>query len=528
MIAIIKKEKRFLTILFMFSLLMRALVFGCYLSKENRFWQVDSATYHCVATSITNGQGISKTDGSPVFYRVPGYPLFVAAVYSLFGHEKTAPLWIQIFIASLLPLLIFLLSLVLFPKFLLLARIASLYSAVHLGLVLYAGFFMTETLFLFFFLLFMLFFMPVCHLFFCKSPETGWLPREKMLLNQYPGNLYLPNPVCTSTPFIELYEKMYGDDVQQMLIITSTDKQIFKDRQQGFQYLVWAGLFLGCASLVRPVGHYLLPLAVLLILFSHDYWREKCAKSLFFIIAWLVPVSFWLVRNYMLVGYLFFHSLPGGHFLYFSAARVIAQEKNISYEQACQVIHKKVHKREHAFKKEHHRLPNEFEHCVMQEKLAVSYFKQYPLTALKLWLTDIFRTTFSLYSAELLYLESGRPEFDYFSSGRSLCSMIKRYLFPATDKLWLRVVIFADIVSMLFMWLGCLLFFLAAFAKRRISLLCVTGRVVLFMKFFMIIALAGGYARMRLPIEPLIMLFAWHFWLYFFGAIKSHFSHEQH
>ncbi|MBX9830373.1 hypothetical protein K2X40_00305 [Candidatus Babeliales bacterium] len=528
MIAIFKKEKNFLTLLFLFSFVIRALVFFCYLSKENRFWQADSATYHQLATSIAAGKGVANANGDPAFYRVPGYPVFLAVHYALFGQEKTIALWFQVLIASLLPILIFFLSLALFPKMLVLARVASLYSAVHLGLVLYAGFFMTETLFLFFFLLFMLFFLPVNHLFFCSSPENGSLPPEKNWMNRIAGSLFLPRPACTGASFLELYEKMYGDDVENMYTMTRADKKLFECRQHVFQRLAWAGFFLGVASMVRPVGHYLLPLSMLMIFLSHDYWREKCAKSLLFIMAWIVPVSFWLLRNYMLVGQIFLHSLPGGHFLYFSAARVVAHEQHISYERAREVVHKKVRKREHAFKKEYHRVPNEYEHCAMQEKLAIGYFKHYPLTSLKLWLTDMFRTKFSLYSAELLYLESGRPEFDYFAPGRSWFSMIKRYLFPATNKLWLRAVIFVEIMSMLFMLLGFVLFVLSGFFRRRVSMICITSRVLPFMAFFIVISLAGGYARMRLPIEPFIILFAWHFWLYFFGIIKSHISHEQH
>ena len=162
---ILGKQKYFLVGLFLFSFLIRALVFQCYLSKQKNYWQVDSNTYHHIAVSLAGGQGISVHD-QPNFYRLPGYSVFLALYYKLFGVDTKNVLWLQVFLASFIPLLIFFLSLVLFPSCLVLAKIASFYSAIHLGLVLYSGFFMTESLFLIFLLLFSILFFASNHLFF--------------------------------------------------------------------------------------------------------------------------------------------------------------------------------------------------------------------------------------------------------------------------------------------------------------------------------------------------------------------------
>jgi 4-amino-4-deoxy-L-arabinose transferase-like glycosyltransferase len=289
------------------------------------------------------------------------------------------------------------------------------------------------------------------------------------------------------------------------------------DGDVAIKNMLWAGLFLGLASLFRPVGHYLLVLAGFMLLFSHDSWRRKLVKFITFAIAWFLPVSFWLIRNVLLTGHLFFHTLPGGHFLYLSAARVVMHTQQRSYKEARQYLHDEV--RQELDKKEHelgHPLL-EIESCKVHEQLAITYFKQHPLIALKNWYTDMLRTMFSLYSAELLYLESGRQPIDYFKKERSLWDMIKRYLFPQTDSWILRGIVWLEILTFLMTIVGfCCYIVLALWCalRRKFELLCVLCKGLPFMVLFIVIALSGGYARMRLPIEPLLIIQSFSFLLY--------------
>lgn len=203
----ISKEKRFLGLLLGISLAVRALIFSGYLGKEWRFWQVDSSGSHHVGVALAQGNGFTQADGKPKFLRLPGSPLFIAASYSLLGPSVQKMLWAQIVQASLIPLLIFILTIFLFPGHVLLARMTGLYSSLHLGLVLYSGFVMSESLFLFFFLLFLCFLIPWLHPFPCIKKKQH-------------GNLFI------------------------------------------------AGFMLGCASIIRPVGLYLVLLSSALIIAS--------------------------------------------------------------------------------------------------------------------------------------------------------------------------------------------------------------------------------------------------------------------
>src|SRR3989339_25843 len=114
MIKFLRANKSFLICLFLFSFLIRVVVFIAYLSKNENFWQIDSNTYHEVATQIADGKGVSTLQGAPNFYRLPGYPIFLAIYYKTFGVDKKNVLWLQIFLAAFIPLLVFMLSLALF------------------------------------------------------------------------------------------------------------------------------------------------------------------------------------------------------------------------------------------------------------------------------------------------------------------------------------------------------------------------------------------------------------------------------
>jgi 4-amino-4-deoxy-L-arabinose transferase-like glycosyltransferase len=430
-----KKHAWIVGAIFALGLIVRVLVFNCYLKHDVNYWQVDSLAYQSVAKSIAAGKGISTLTGAPNFHRLPGYSLYLAVFNKYFGPSPEPALWAQVALGALIPVLIFFLSLILFSGQLLLASAAGFYAAIHLGLVLYSGFLMTETLFILVFLAFLLFFFA-----------------------------HQDNP----------------------------------------KRLAAAGVLLGIASLIRPVGHYVIVLALIILMLQRSHSMVKLRNSILMFLGWLIPVSMWLARNYLLLGHLFFHTLPGGHFLNLSASRVVMQTEGISYQQARRRVategHKEVRKEAKKLKKK--RL-SEIERCYVYERLARNHFMAHPLIALKFWLTDIFRTTFSLYSAELLYLDSGRKQVDYFAANRTFADMFKRYLMPQTDNKLLRVIIWLEIILCILLLFGCL---------RATWLMLWRGEyglwvtIASFIALFLVISLAGGYARMRLPIEPFLII----------------------
>jgi len=529
MTSVVREQKSFLIALFSIALLIRACVFYGYLAKDNRYWQVDSNTYNQVAIGISQNKGIALPDGKLNFYRVPLYPIFLSLYYKLFGVDTKNVLWLQVVLAAFIPVLIFLLSLTLFPNNLMLAKIASLYSTFHIGLVLYAGFFMTETLFIFLFLLFAILFFRSLRFFERKNESIAWIPDQvgddvackfsnnKRLLKNQSFLSFLPDPIETSQDFVSFQELMGPSHYTRKYAL---DCLIETPEQKNMQRLLLAGFFLGLASLVRPVGHYLIILSCIILLCSHGYLRDKLARCYALFLGWIVPVLFWLLRNYMLLGAIFFHTLPGGHFLYLSAARVAMHVKHCSYQEARDSLKQEVNgliTEEEKIKK---RDLNEIERCRVHEKLAVKYFCMRPLLSIKFWLTDMMRAGLSLYSAELLYLESGRKDIDYFKKDRTIWSMFERYLFPETSSWLLKILIVIEILFYFFILLGFVLGFVAMVRAHGEH----TGawlKTLPYMFLFILISLAGGYARMRLPIEPFLIILSFSFWVSYVQKINK-------
>lgn len=520
MIEVIKKYRWFLIGLFAFALFIRAAIFVGYLSKNQNFWQVDSNTYHLIAEQIAQEHGICADPGHPNFYRLPGYPLLLATFYKIFGPDTKNVLWMQIIIAALIPLLIFLLGCILFPQNILIAKAAGIYSSVHIGYVLYSGFFMAESLFIFLFLIFAILFLSSVHLFFCFQNKCNCQEDYGFF-----RHLSLPDPIATSEPYLMLFDDVFENEQQNIIQCTCQETELIKSSRN----LLGAGFALGLASLVRPVGHYLILLSILILIFSNETWIQKISKSFTLFCGWLFPVIFWLARNFILTGHIFFHTLPGGHFLYFSASRIVMHECNCSFDQAKDMLRKQVDTLVAEKEQTQNKKLSEIEQCYIREDLAKQYFKKYPALAIKLWLTDILRTATSLYSAELLYIESGRKEFDYFNAKRTIKSMVYKYLVPQTTKAWLKWLIRLEIFMFLLLILGLFFGFLTTAFRciknwdseiNRIDL-CSWLRSLAFATLFIVIGLAGGYARMRLPAEAFLIILSMSFWIPIFTKLKE-------
>lgn len=490
-----------LALLVVAAFAFRAVVFWGYLAHDNRYWQVDTATYETLAQELAVNNRFATPDGTPNVYRLPGYPLFLATVYKVVNNPLAA-LWVQIFLASFIPLLVFFLAGVLFPGRRRTAWAAALITTVHLGYVLYAGFMMTETLFLLFFLGFLIVFFRVALLAGRRNPKHS----DSVICSNSTSaarfyDLLALNPAARGQAFVQFYDDMIEPEIAYACCMRHPEDS------DGLE-IFFAGMLLGLASLIRPVGHYLMIVAAVILLFAGRDRFKQLGECVVLSFGWFVVVGAWLLRNALLFGHVFFHTLPGGHFLYLSAARVVAADQNISYQKARAQLRSIIQEREAAAIENMGRKLDQYEVCSLHEKLAIETFRHAPLTALKFWVQDMARTTLSLYSAELLYLESARNQIPYFATGRPIKDWFMRYLQPQTDKLWLKILIWSETLFHLLLLLGTTLFCVRALLRRSYRAVNVFWLVMPFAALFVVLALSGGYARMRLPMEFLMIILA--------------------
>ena len=106
----------------------------------------DGKDYDALGLSLAGGSGFAM-HGVPNTSRPPGYPFFLAALYMIFGHSYAAVKIAQSLLGALTCLVIFLIGERLFSRRV--GVIAATLAAVYPFLVLYTGFLLSETLFVF-------------------------------------------------------------------------------------------------------------------------------------------------------------------------------------------------------------------------------------------------------------------------------------------------------------------------------------------------------------------------------------------
>ncbi|HEX3559043.1 MAG TPA: glycosyltransferase family 39 protein [Pyrinomonadaceae bacterium] len=91
-----------LAALFLLALLMRCWAVTFYPAEQVN----DAADYHRLAADLARGLGYVNAAGAPTAWRPPGYPAFLAVVYSIFGASIRAATLTQALLGSLTVLLL--------------------------------------------------------------------------------------------------------------------------------------------------------------------------------------------------------------------------------------------------------------------------------------------------------------------------------------------------------------------------------------------------------------------------------------
>ncbi|MCK4650885.1 hypothetical protein KAT08_01795 [Candidatus Babeliales bacterium] len=464
LIAILKKEKRFLLFLFLFSFFIRAIIFGFILSKDRKYFTFDSSFHNEVGMEFSKGRGLVRVDGAYAFWKVPGYAIFLGLVYSLFGQDELKAIFFQIFLSSFLPILIFFLSLVLFSNAIILAKITSIYGVFHLGYVLFSGLMMTESIFCLFFLLFLIFFLSQFNFFFCKEAIKDFSLRKSF---------------C-------------------------------------------GGVFLGAASLIRPVGHYLILLLILMMFFDNVPFIIKLKKLGLLVFGWGLIIFWLLLRNYFLTGYIFFNTMPGNHFLYYVAVPIdMYMNNNSAKESSEKLLEKELKELIKKEKKDKCRKLQEIEESIIAQKLAYNYILKKPFLFVKNAIYNMIKTCISFHSSHILAICGHYPEWCY-EKGVTFNKRIKKYLFPPIKNNFLKFIIFLEIIFSFFILVGFAGGIIKSFFK--FEFLCSVLKFLPIMCFMIFLTFASGISRLRLPIEPFFIIIAFNFWLNILKRRKGLFS----
>ena len=101
-------DLRFLAAVFVVALALRLI--PVFLTVDVGIALDDMFQYDALAESLLEGRGYTWYGGIPTAFRAPLYPLFLAWIYLLFGHQFLAVRIIQAVMGAFLPLVVYFLG----------------------------------------------------------------------------------------------------------------------------------------------------------------------------------------------------------------------------------------------------------------------------------------------------------------------------------------------------------------------------------------------------------------------------------
>jgi hypothetical protein len=444
-----------LVALFLITFIIRALVLEYAIIPEQRYRQADTPDYHVSALLIKNGHGMFRPDiKQPIFWRTPGYPFFLSLFYpknqlnSSFelnagAHKKS--LWAQVVINSFIPIILLYLAYIITHSWLI-AWITALISTVHIGLILASVYLLSEGAGLIFFYLFLL--------------ALFWLLQQN---------------------------------------------------QPSLRLVIGTALLLGIHTWIRPMGEWIGIITIIIIAcaFTIDA-KKRIGAALLFGLVFFATLAPWYIRNYQYTHKLFFNPTVGTYVNCFCVPKILRRVHGIPLEKALTLAQQNAayhiqQAREHL---EPQGLFASQEEC---KKYALPLMMKYPHYVLYDWMAQCIKTSFDLYSHQLVSLAHKEHTWDpieEFLDEKVTATLYKRPLHWS-----LRLIAWSELLMNLLMWIG--LFWGIVGTLKDIILRRTTNQRLLYLWIsatiiaLFTIALTGGfgYARLRLPIEPLLIIF---------------------
>jgi len=487
-------HKQHYVLILMIAFVLRAFVFTSYIQRDQRYQQPDSNDYHIAAVCMTHGFGMHAPNGRPVFWRTPGYPAYLSLFYDANNHdtrfqnhrfEQHRALWVQMFICSFAPLIMSSLALTLTacPP---LAWMCAFIGTIHPGLILASTYLLTDGIAMILFMLFLVLFLNALR-----------FPHESALS-----------------------------------ISSFTPAWMHTLRQHPYLTLLGAALMLGTYTWMRPMGQFVAIICTILLLFSAAPLKARFMRAVCFFSLFAALIAPWFVRNHTLTGSWFFCPLFGLYLNVFNAPKILARIQDISLKDAHTIMTNTAAHETYLVTQKARAAGDLRAICGENVCLttALPVILAHPWYFLYDWTAEVLKTTFDLYASQLVALANDTfrhdPLVEYLPEKWAEC------LYAKPLPVFFRVLAWLEAISALVLWLGILLgvwsFILFPLWKKRWDIFYSYG--YLWLKAGTLIGFVVGqtggfgYARLRLPIEPLILIVALTFWTWWYTSRQQTFQ----
>lgn len=419
---------------------------------------------------------------------------FLSTFYKLFGITQTKindnekaiqiALWTQVIINSFIPLFILFLAFAI-TNSLFVSTVTAWIIALHPGFILSSGFLLSEGIALIFFFLF--------------------------LLGLY-SILYKPSPQKSHSDL----SKISADKSKNYTLLN------FYRSNNVYFLVIFAALALGITTWIRPMGQFVLVVSVgLLFIFDNTPLKNRLKKIGLFTLIFFASISPWYIRNYNLTGRFFFCPMFGVYLNTFNAPKIVRRIKKVSLEDAIRMLyehaHLKINKKKKALTGTTRIVSKEAE----VGQLACKIICAHPFWFIYDWIKEVLKTIFDLYTYQLVALHNNIFKYD----------PVEEFLLTKwSETLWLkplpsltRLLAWLEVFYTLFLWIGIFLgnWFLIlkpVTTKGLWALWQDPNRLWLITAFIMfsLVFMTGGfgYARLRLPAEPLLIILSLMGWIH--------------
>ena len=466
-------DRKNLFILCIAALIIRVFTFGLFIQHNEYYQQADSTDYHNCGYCVSHGLGMSMPSGQPIFWRTPGYPLYLSLFYGLNGggraefHENSTAhklsILFQLLLSCLIPLLLLWLAFNVTQSYII-AWLAGWIGVVHLGFVLSSCYILSDALALIFFMFFLIYFYKS----FLLYKEPGMLSKDALL------------------------------------------------------NAVLAAIFLASYTWIRPNGQFVVVVGLILLLFGVAQLKDKLKKIVCFGGIFFALISPWVHRNYTLTGVPFYCSMSGPIMQAFTLPKIMRTVTGKSLNECWRDCMKQMQEGliaaaiENKTKTPHLSISRE----LVCKKIAWPQIKQHPFLFVYEWIKESCKATFDLYSSQLVAMVKDEHRADPLEEYLSVKWYEAIYGQPMS---WsLRLLILLEVLWALFKWIGLfggVIVFLVMPLLKRFKIDDYVYRMFfVWLKCgFMagsLLAMTGGfgYARLRLPVDLLLIIMTLTFW----------------
>jgi len=422
-------------ILFLVALLIRISYVYFFVELEYLFTE-DQAMYIQLAKNFSNSGFLGVTTE-----RVPGYPFFISIIYSLFGESLWNVIFIQAILDSISCVVIALMAKMLFNRGF---WIAGALSAINLNMIILSAALLTDTLFLFLFVLFL----------------------------------------------FSLIKYLQGVHVKWLSLLA---------------------LFISLATLVRPSSYYLLPLVLFGLIGWRLWHKDSILKIGKLFIIYIVITGVFLGgihhRNYQQYESKALVSQAGTHFLGWVVPAVYQYSGQGSYQEGLAIAKERLSvslQRDNLSK-----LPlNPFESSAYQANVGKDILLKFGIVnILKAWAAGSLINVLAPSSAYAPMVRSMKHPSFYQTQGNGVIDKLLNYVQDTSGALYLSILVVGTISSVVFLLLSVFGIFKSIMILPPIT---TTSLLLLIVYFFLITGPIVG-TKYKLPIEPILTLFAAYF-----------------